>query len=130
MVKSAEQHADDDRKRREAIEHRNQLDGLVYKVEKDSKEWVDRLSADLKSRLDAAVEGGKQALRTGDQDGIKAALDELNAAYQAAGASLYASSGAAQGAPEGDGQPQPAEEAPKEDVVEADYEIVDESKKQ
>ena len=62
--------------------------------------------------------------------GNKAALDELNAAYQAAGASLYASSGAAQGAPEGDGQPQPAEEAPKEDVVEADYEIVDESKKQ
>jgi molecular chaperone DnaK len=98
-------------------------------VEKDSKEWVDRLSADLKSRLDAAVEGGKQALRTGDQDGIKAALDELNAAYQAAGASLYASSGAGQGAPEGDGQPQAAEEAPKEDVVEADYEIVDENKK-
>ena len=129
MVKSAEQHADDDRKRREAIEHRNQLDGLVYKVEKDSKEWVDRLSTDLKSRLDAAVEGGKQALRTGDQDGIKAALDELNAAYQAAGASLYASSGAGQTGPEGDGQPQPAEEAPKEDVVEADYEIVDENKK-
>jgi molecular chaperone DnaK len=98
-------------------------------VEKDSKEWVDRLSTDLKSRLDAAVEGGKQALRTGDQDGIKAALDELNAAYQAAGASLYASSGAGQTGPEGDGQPQPAEEAPKEDVVEADYEIVDENKK-
>ena len=131
MVKSAEQHAEDDRKRREAIEHRNQLDGLVYKVEKDSKEWVDRLSADLKSRLDAAVEAGKQALRTGDQDGIKVALDELNAAYQAAGASLYASSGAApgSGSPEGDGQPQPGPESPKEDVVEADYEIVDENKK-
>jgi molecular chaperone DnaK len=131
MVKSAEQHADDDRKRREAIEHRNQLDGLVYKVEKDSKEWVDRLSPELKSRLDAAVEGGKQALRTGDQDGIKVALDELNAAYQAAGASLYASSGAASGdgGPAGDGQPQPADEGPREDVVEADYEIVDENKK-
>ena len=132
MVKSAEQHAEEDRKRREAIEHRNQLDGLVYKVEKDSKEWVDRLSSDLKSRLDAAVEAGKQALRTGEQDGIKAALDELNAAYQAAGASLYASSGAGApgGAPgEGDGQPQPGPEAPKEDVVEADYEIVDENKK-
>ncbi len=129
MVKSAEQHAEDDRKRREAIEHRNQLDGLVYKVEKDSKEWVDRLSADLKTRLDAAVEGGKEALRTGDQDGIKAALDELNAAYQAAGASLYASNaGPAGGAPEGDGQPQPADAAPAEDVVEADYEIVDENK--
>jgi molecular chaperone DnaK len=130
MVKSAEQHADDDRKRREAIEHRNQLDGLVYKVEKDSKEWVDRLSSDLKSRLDAAVEAGKQSLRTGDPDGIKAALDELNAAYQAAGASLYASSAGApgSGSPEGEGQPQEAPETPKEDVVEADYEIVDENK--
>jgi molecular chaperone DnaK len=132
MVKSAEQHAQDDKSRREAIEQRNQLDGLVYKVEKDSKEWVDRLSSDLKSRLEAAVEAGKQALRTGEPEGIKTALDELNSAYQAAGASLYASqasSGSSEGgAPGGDGQPgQP--EAPKEDVVEADYEIVDESKK-
>jgi molecular chaperone DnaK len=131
MVKSAEQHAEDDRKRREAIEHRNQLDGLVYKVEKDSKEWVDRLSADIKTRLDAAVEAGKQALRTGDQDGIKTALDELNSAYQAAGASLYASTAGASGggSPPGDGQGQPAQDAQKEDVVEADYEIVDETKK-
>jgi molecular chaperone DnaK len=128
MVKSAEQHVEDDRKRREAIEHRNQLDGLVYKVEKDSKEWVDRLASDLKSRLDAAVEGGKQALRTGDPDGIKSALDELNAAYQAAGASLYASSQGA-GQPGSTGQAESAPEPPKEDVVEADYEIVDESKK-
>jgi molecular chaperone DnaK len=131
MVKSAEQHASDDKVRREQIEHRNQLDGLVYKVEKDSKEWIDRLAADIKSRLDAAVEAGKQALRTGDPDGIKTALDELNSAYQAAGASLYASSASSGPAgesgptgPGGDGQ-----EAPKEDVVEADYEIVDESKK-
>ena len=54
------------RQRREQIEQRNQLDSLVYRVEKDSKEWVDRLPADAKTRLDAAVEGGKQALRAGD----------------------------------------------------------------
>jgi molecular chaperone DnaK len=133
MVKAAEQHAADDKQRREEIEARNQLDGLVYKVEKDSKDWVDRLPADAKSRLDGAVEAGKSALRTGDPAGIRKALDELNAAYSAAGASLYQQ---AQGAGAGAGPeagPQPggptAEPGAKEDVVEADYEIVDEGKK-
>jgi molecular chaperone DnaK len=129
MVKAAEAHAGEDRSRREQIEQRNQLDGLVYKVEKDSKEWVDRLSGELKSRLEAAVEGGKQALRTGDADGIKRALDELNSAYSAAGASLYQaaqpSGGPTEPSPEGAG----AKAGAKEDVVEADYEIVDDSKK-
>jgi molecular chaperone DnaK len=128
MVKSAEAHASEDKQRRDQIEARNQLDGLVYKVEKDSKEWVDRLSADAKARLDNALEGGKGALKTGDPDLIRRALDELNGAYSAAGASLYQQAqGTAGAGPEagGDGQAQ----APKEDVVEADYEIVDEGKK-
>jgi molecular chaperone DnaK len=126
MVKDAEAHAAEDRKRREQIEQRNQLDGLVYKVEKDSKEWVDRLSPELKSRLETALEGGKSALKTGDPDLIKRALDELNSAYSVAGASLY------QGAQAGKGAEAPSgaqAERPKEDVVEADYEIVDDSKK-
>jgi molecular chaperone DnaK len=132
MVKAAELHASEDKQRREAIEQRNQLDSLVYRVEKDSKEWVDRLPADAKSRLDSAVEAGKQALRTGDPDAIRKALDELNNAYSAAGASLYQ---AGQAQDQGAGEPgqqgappeQPAGE--QEDVVEADYEIVDENKK-
>jgi molecular chaperone DnaK len=127
MVKQAESHAAEDKQRRDEIEARNQLDGLVYKVEKDSKEWVDRLAADAKSRLDAALEAGKAALRTGEAGGIRTALDELNAAYSAAGASLYQ---AAQAAPSAEPQPGPAAEpGAKEDVVEADYEIVDEGKK-
>jgi molecular chaperone DnaK len=137
MVKAAEAHAGEDKQRRESIEQRNQLDSLVYRVEKDSKEWVDRLPADAKSRLDSALEGGKQALRTGEADGIRKALDELNNAYSAAGASLYqagqaqdqgAGAGASAGEPGADSGPsEPA--AGQEDVVEADYEIVDESKK-
>jgi molecular chaperone DnaK len=130
MVKQAEQHATEDKERREQIEARNQLDGLVYKVEKDSKEWVDRLSGEIKSRLDAAVEAGKAALRTGDPSGIRSALDELNAAYSAAGASLYQQAqgaGAEAGTQSTTGPA--AEPGPKEDVVDADYEIVDEGKK-
>jgi molecular chaperone DnaK len=134
MVKAAEAHASEDKSRREAIEQRNQLDSLVYRVEKDSKEWVDRLPADAKSRLDAAVEGSKQALRTGEEDSIRKALDELNAAYSAAGASLY-QAGQAQEQTAGAGAGQSGPEASaeggtgQEDVVEADYEIVDEGKK-
>ena len=129
MVKSAESHASDDKKRRDDIEARNQLDGLMYKVEKDSKEWVDRLSEDAKSKLDNALEGGKGALKTGDPDLIRRALDELNAAYSAAGASLYQSAQAtSESTPDAAaGAEGPA--APAEDVVEADYEIVDDTKK-
>jgi molecular chaperone DnaK len=130
MVKSAEAHASEDKKRRDAIESRNQLDALVYKVEKDSKEWVDRLSGDVKGRLDNAVEGAKGALKTGDTELIQKALDELNGAYSAAGASLYQSAQAAGGAgPEASGATPGGTGGAKEDVVEADYEIVDDSKK-
>jgi molecular chaperone DnaK len=134
MVKTAEAHASEDKARRDQIEARNQLDALVYKVEKDSKEWVEKLPADAKTRLDAAVEGGRQALRTGEADGIRAALDELNAAYSAAGAALYQSQAGAQEAGAGAGAQQPGAEAgaaaggQPEDVVEADYEIVDDKK--
>jgi molecular chaperone DnaK len=135
MVKAAEQHAQDDQARREQIEARNQLDSLVYRVEKDSKEWADRLPADAKSRLDAALEGGRQALRTGETDGIRRALDELNQAYSAAGAALYQAAGTGtpggSGESSGGGQPQggsPEPGAAPDDVVEADYEIVDEKK--
>jgi molecular chaperone DnaK len=130
MVKAAEQHSQEDKARREQIEQRNQLDSLIYRVEKDSKEWVDRLPTDAKTRLDTALEAARQALRTGEADGIRTALDELNAAYSAAGATLYQSAQSA--GPEGQPGPGPAGEpaasAPKDDVVEADYEIVDEKK--
>jgi molecular chaperone DnaK len=128
MVKQAEANAKADQERREAIETRNQLDGLVYKVEKDSKEWVDRLAADAKERLDKAVEAGKDALRTGEPGAIRTALDELNVAYSAAGASLYQNAS-------GTTAEQPAADAtggatpPKDEAVEADYEIVDDQPK-
>ena len=129
MVKDAESHASEDESRREAIEARNQLDALVYKVEKDSKEWVEKLSEDVKSQLDGAVEKGKEALKTGDTDAIKAALEELNGAYSAAGASLYQAESAQQTTSEGEAEPPSDETAGgDDDVVDADYEIVDEPK--
>ena len=132
MVKTAEVNAAADKERRDGIEARNQLDGLVYKVEKDSKDWVDRLSPDLKAKLDAAVEAGKQALRAGDAAAITTALAELNTAYSAAGASLYQSASQSAAEPGPDNQTSEGgqqTQGKQEDVVEADYEIVDDSKK-
>jgi len=129
MVKDAEAHSSEDKDRRDEIEARNQLDALVYKVEKDSKEWVDKLSDDLKGQLDSAVEKGKEALKTGDTAAIRGALEELNSAYSAAGASLYQAE-AAQQAAEGEAPMDQGTESAgdEEDVVEADYEIVDDQK--
>ena len=107
---------------------------MVYDVEKNSKEWADKLEAALKTRLDAAVSGAKQALRGGNADDIGKALEELQQAYSAAGASIYAASRGAQpadsGGPTGtDGQPADATGGAKQDnVVDADYEIVDDDK--
>jgi len=108
-------------------------------VTKESKEWVDKLEAGLKSRLDAAIQQAQQALRSGNADEISKALEELQQAYSAAGASLYAAQrgagtpggegapggGGAEGAAPGDGQPGAKKD---ENVVDADYEIVDEDK--
>ena len=135
MVKAAEQHAQEDQQRREQIEARNQLDSLVYRVDKDSKEWADRLPEDAKTRLESALEAARQALRTGEVDGIRRATDELNQAYSAAGATLYQAAGTQGGPGESGGGPQqpsggggPEPGAGQDDVVEADYEIVDDKK--
>ncbi|HET9684142.1 MAG TPA: molecular chaperone DnaK [Gemmatimonadaceae bacterium] len=133
MVKDAEKNADEDKKRREEIDTRNRLDSMTYEVEKNSKEWSDKLPSDLKTRLDASVERARKALKGDDLNEIKAAQEELSRTFGEAGQSFYAQS---QGSPAGEagapgGQPgEPAASgAPADDVVEADYEIVDEAKK-
>jgi molecular chaperone DnaK len=138
MVKSAEEHATEDKKRREEIEHRNRLDAMIYEVEKNSKEWADRLEQSHRDRLNAGIDAGKKALRSGATDEIQKALEELTQAYSAAGASLYKGAEAAAGegakpeSPAGDagttGKTDGKTEADKKDVVDADYEIVDDAK--
>ena len=129
MVEEAEQHAGEDKQKKEEIETRNRLEHLIYHVEKESKEWLDRVDETNKERLNGAIETGKQALRSGDTDEIKTALEELNQAFSAAGASLYDQQQAEEPAAEAAGATAEAGGAsPEEDVVEADYEIVDETK--
>jgi molecular chaperone DnaK len=136
MVKDAEVHAAEDKKRREEIDLRNRLDAMTFQVEKDLKDWGDRLPPDAKAKVDAAIERARKALRADNLDEIKAAQEELNRAYSEAGQTFYAQSQAQPGGTPG-GEPAGAGTTgstsqggtPKEDVVEADYEIVDEGKK-
>jgi len=141
MVKDAERNAAEDKRRREEIDIRNRLDSLTYQVEKESKEWSDKLPADVKSRLEAAVERARKALRGDDMAEIRAAQDELTRVFSEAGQSFYAQSQGAAGAAgatggPGDvggagrpGEPAGATAGRADDVVEADYEIVDDDKK-
>ena len=133
MVKDAEKFAAEDKKRREEIDTRNRLDSMTYEVEKNSKEWADRLSADHKTRLESAVERARKALRGDDLAEITAAQEELTKAYGEAGQSLYAQQGAQAGEPADAGAAgasgaQPGAQARQDDAVEADYEIVDDKK--
>jgi molecular chaperone DnaK len=127
MVKDAESHAADDKKRREEIDARNRLDSMTYEVEKNSKEWGDKLPADLKTKLEGSVERARKALRGDDMNEIRAAQEELSKTFGEAGQSFYAQANKAEEPAAGSPQGEPAAEK-KEDVVEADYEIVDDKK--
>ena len=136
MVKDAEKNAEADKKRREEIDARNRLDSMTYEVEKNSKEWSDKIPAEVKAKLDAAVERARKALRGDDMSEIRAAQEELNRTFSEAGQSFYAQNQAASSTPgstppggEAPSGTTPPGGAPNEDVVEADYEIVDETKK-
>src|SRR3982074_244428 len=132
MVKDAEKNAEEDKKRREEIETRNRLDSMTYEVEKNSKEWADKLPAELKTKLDAAVERARKALRGDDLNEIRAAQEELTKVFSEAGQAFYQQQGQ-EPQPEA-GQPAGATAGadgaakPADDVVEADYEIVDDKK--
>ena len=133
MVKDAEKNAAEDKKAREAIDARNRLDSMTYEVEKNVKEWGDKVSPDMKTKIDASVERSRKALRGDDMNEIRAAQEELTKVFSEAGQAFYqqqgqdAGAGAAGGATGAAGEPEA--EKPQDDVVEADYEIVDDAKK-
>jgi len=140
MTKEAEIHAAEDKKRKEAVESKNQLDSTIYQIEKTLKEAGDKLPADQKSKLEAAISSAKKDLESNDGDRMKAAVENLTKlggelyaqaqqAQQAAGApgGAAASEGDNDGGPAGGSSARKAEK--KADVVDADFEVVDEDKK-
>jgi molecular chaperone DnaK len=132
MVKDAEKNAAEDKKQREAIDARNRLDSMTYEVEKNVKEWGDKVTPDTKAKIDAAIERARKALRGDDMTEIRAAQEELTKVFSEAGQAFYQQQGqSAQpeaGQPAGATAGSDAASKPADDVVEADYEIVDDKK--
>lgn len=121
MVREAEEHAAEDKARREANERRNQAEQLVYSIEKLIKENDDKLPADVKSEVQADVDGLKSALAGEDEDAVKTAFDKLNESQGKLGQAIYSQQDAGAAA----GGEQPAGEQPADDEDIVDAEVVD-----
>ena len=121
MVKDAESHAEEDRKRREAVEMRNEADALAFRTEKLIADNAENITDDVKTPVEEALATLKEALAGDDNDAVKSAMDDLNTKASAMGQAMYAAAQAkqqqAESAPQGDA---PTSEASDDDVVDAE----------
>ncbi|GAB18720.1 chaperone protein DnaK [Gordonia effusa NBRC 100432] len=122
MIKDAEAHAEEDRTRREEAETRNQAESLVHQTEKFLSENEDKVSAEVKGKVESAVADAKEALKGTDTAAIKTAIEKLSTESQALGQEIYAASQAEASADGGAAGDAGADGA--DDVVDA--EVVDE----
>ena len=123
MVKDAESHAEEDKKRKDEIEIRNQTDSLCYGAEQTLADLGDKVPADEKSEVEAAIAEAKKALEGTDIEAIKAAGEKLTAASQKLAQIVYSNTEEQTAAGTGAGS------AAGDDVVDADYEVVDDDNK-
>jgi molecular chaperone DnaK len=129
MMKEAESHAEEDRKRKEEIETRNHADQAAYAADKLLKESGDKLSAGDRQPIESAIDDLKKAIERNDVADMKRAMDALNQAQHKAAEAMYRTANApGAGAPGGQPGAGPAGgAAPQEDVIDA--EVVEEEKK-
>ena len=130
MRKDAENHADEDRRRKELIEVRNNADSLIYSAEKTLKDLGDKVPADLKKQVEDKVAKVREVMGNDDADVTRSAVDELNQALQQVGTAAYQQAGPAAAAPDAETEPTPDSEptpnsgpAPEggEDVVDGEF---------
>jgi molecular chaperone DnaK len=133
MKRDAEQHAAEDKKRREVIDVKNRAEAVAYETEKSLREHGDKVSADIRGDIESALNNLKDAIKSDDGDRIKKTMEALTAASMKLGEEVYKATAGKGGTPGGAG-PQPAPEAntdrgttagPKkdEDVIDAEYEV-------
>ena len=128
MVKEAEAHAAEDKKRKEEIEIRNNGDSLVYQAEKAIKDLGDKADPALVGKVQAGVDKLKETLKGNDSAAIKADTDALMAVINEMASAAYQAAGAQEGQQAPGAGAQGAQQ-PKDDVVDADYTVVDDEKK-
>ena len=135
MQKEAEAHAADDAKAKEGVEARNNADSLAYQCEKQLKDLGDKVPGNLKKDVEDLVAKVRDALKGSDTDAIKSATDALQAKFQEVSSELYKQASAQQAPPPpqgdaaGPGATADAGAAKQGDVVDAEFEMVDEDKK-
>ena len=132
-VKEAERFAEEDKKRKEGIEVKNNADQIVYQTEKTLEELGDKVSADDKAKVTAKLDALKAIKDGEDLESIKKAMDELNQEFYAISSKMYAQAGGQQGAEGFDpnnmgGANADAGTAHDDNVVDADFEVVDDDK--
>jgi molecular chaperone DnaK len=129
MVRDAEAHADEDKKRRETIEARNQLDSLVYQTEKSLGEHGSNVDAATRSQLEAAIADAKKVVEDSNADAetLRRASNDLSKSSHKLAEAMYAKAAQSQDGGSADGGPSASsggEAPPKDDVVDADFEEV------
>lgn len=130
MVKDAESHSEEDKKRKELVEVRNQLDSMVYQTEKTLADLGEKVSADDKGKINSAIEEAKKSLEGNDATAIRTAMENLTKANHKLSEEVYKKAAASSGAEAGPGpQPGPEQAAGSnggkpDDVVDADFEEV------
>jgi molecular chaperone DnaK len=126
-IKEAEKFAEEDKKKKEGIEARNKADSLVYETEKALKEYGDKVSADEKSKIEEKLQALKKALEGDNTEEINKATEELTNAFHGLAQQMY--QGAAQASAQAGDQAPNDEKAKDDNVVDADYEVVDDEDK-
>ena len=132
MQRDAEAHAEEDKKVKESAEVRNNADNLAYQCEKQLKELGEKIPGNVKVDIEAKIATVRETLKGNDTDAIKTAYTELQNKFQAASEELYKNAAASGAGAQSEGASQAgAAEAPKKDgdVVDAEFEVVDENKK-
>ena len=127
MVKDAEAHAAEDKRQVEVVTSRNQLDSLLHSVQKSLKEYGDKLAADEKAKIEAAVKDAEEAMKSDDKERIDAKAQALAQAAQKLGEKVYAETQQAQGA-QGGGDAKASKPADEANVVDAEFTEVKDKK--
>jgi molecular chaperone DnaK len=132
LIKDAELHAEDDRKKKELVEARNSADALIYSTEKSIQDLGDKVDSATKSKVEDAVAALKKAMEGEDADEIKRLSEELTQASHKLAEAMYqqaSQAGQEQAGADAESTAQSEESAPDEDVVDADFEEVKEDEK-
>jgi len=126
MQKDAEEHEEEDRKQHELVETKNQAEAAVYQIRTQLEEHGDRVPAELRSKIESAINAVESTVKGDDISAIQRTLEELQSVSGDLAKIVYETSGEQEDAPSPGGEPAPTDEGQKsDDVIDAEYEVKD-----